>query len=148
MPTISLKLYIYAALFIGAIAFFMRYDYLSTRVKEQDDVIHQYEEAFNKQKQQIKDADLARTEYLTNLQAAQNEIDTLRNNVSTGAIKLRVHATCPKLPSITTDTAGTITASPELTEDARQNYFAHITDENELNARLDLCVKTLQDERK
>lgn len=148
LSSISLKFYIYAALFVGAIFFFMRYDYLSNRVKEQDDVIHKYEEAYNKQQQQIKDADLARTEYLKQMEDGKNEIDTLRNRVSSGATVLRIAATCPKLPSTSTDTAGAAQASPELTEDARQAYFTHRSDENELNALLDLCVKTLQDERK
>lgn len=148
MPTISLRFYIYAALFVGAIAFFMRYDYLSERVKQQDDVIQKYEAAFNKQAQQIKDADLARTEYLTNLQATQNEIETFRNSVSSGATVLRVKAECPKLPSASTNTAGAITASPELAEDARKDYYSLRQGISEINARLDLCVKTLQDERK
>ena len=148
MTTISLRFYIYAVLFIGAIAFFMRYDYLSNRVKEQDDVIHKYEEAYNKQQQQIKDADLARTEYLKQIEDGKNEIDTLRNRVSSGATVLRIAATCPKLPIASTDTTGAVTASPELTEDARENYYSHRADENKLNSLLDLCVKTLQDERK
>lgn len=148
MPIINLRFCIYAALFVGAIAFFMRYGYLSERVKQQDSVIQRYEAAFNKQAQQIKDADLARTEYLTNLQAAQNEIDTLRNSVSSGATVLRVKAACPKLPSTSTYTAGTIAASPELTEDARQDYYSLRQGISEINARLDLCVKTLEDERK
>lgn len=148
MPTLNIKFYIYAALFVGAIAFFMRYDYLSTRVKEQDVVIQKYQTAFDKQQQQIKDADLARTEYLNKIEASKNEIDDLRSRVSNGSTVLRVKATCPKLPSTSTDTAGAAQASPELTEDARQAYFTHRSDENELNALLDLCVKTLQDERK
>lgn len=148
MPTLNIKFYICAALFVGAIAFFMRYDYLSTRVKEQDVVIQKYQTAFDKQQQQIKDADLAITEYLNKIEASKNEIDDLRSRVSNGSTVLRVKATCPKLPSTSTDTAGAAQASPELTEDARQAYFTHRSDENELNALLDLCVKTLQDERK
>lgn len=148
MPTTSIRFYIYAALFIGAIAFFMRYDYLSNRVKEQNDVIQKYSVAFEKQKQQIKDADTERTNYLNQIEAGKNEIDALRNRVSSGATVLRVNATCPKLPSTSTDSTGAIAASPELTEDARENYYSHRNDENKLNALLDLCVKTLQDERK
>lgn len=148
MPTISLKLYLYAGLAVGAFALFLRYDYLSHRVKEQDEVIQKYSVAFERQKQQIKDADTERTNYLNTIEAGKNEIDDLRSRVSTGATVLHVAATCPKLPSTSTNSAGTIAASPELTEDARQSYFAHLSDENELNARLDLCVKTLQDERK
>ena len=148
MITINLKFYIYAALFVGSMAFFIRYDYLSSRVKEQDGVIQKYQTAFDKQKQQIKDADTERTNYLNQIEAGKNEIDALRNSVSRGAVKLHVNATCPKLPSASTDSTGVITAAPELTEDARENYYSHRNDENKLNALLDLCVKTLQDERK
>ena len=126
----------------------MRYDYLSTRVKEQDGVIQKYQTAFDKQKQQIKDADTERTNYLNAIEAGKNEIDDLRNRVSSGSTVLRVAAKCPKLPSASTNPAGAIAASPELTEDARENYYSHRNDENKLNALLDLCVKTLQDERK
>lgn len=144
----NLKLYLYVGVFVAAIALFLRYDYLSNRVKEQDDVIQKYSVAFEKQKQQIKDADTERTNYLNAIEAGRNEIDDLRNRVSSGSTVLRVAAKCPKLPSASTDSTGVITAAPEPTEDARENYYSHRNDENKLNALLDLCVKTLQDERK
>lgn len=148
MPTISLRFYIYAALFVGAVAFFMCYDHLSNRVKEQDATIQKYADAYEKSKKQIKDSDSARTDYLTNLQAKQNEIDTIRNDVRAGTTVLRVAATCSKLSSSSTNTAGTTATAPELTEDARENYYSHRNDENKINGLLDLCIKTLQDERK
>lgn len=65
MPTISLRFYIYAALFVGAIAFFMRYDYLSELVKQQDDVIQKYESAFEAKKKDEAATNKLETKYET-----------------------------------------------------------------------------------
>ena len=148
MPTLNIKFYIYAALFVGAIAFFIHYDYLSNRVKEQDATILKFSAAYEEQKKQIKDADLARTDYLNKIEASKNEIDTLRNSVNAGATGLHVRASCPKLTTIGTDTARAETAAPELNADARQDYFNLRAGIKTVEARYSLCVKTLEDERK
>lgn len=148
LSSISLRFYVYAALFALSIAFFLRYDYLAERVKQQDDVIHKYEDAFNKQQQQIKDADLARTEYLKQIEDGKNEIDTLRNSVNSGATGLRVKASCPKQNAIVTDTAGVKAAAPELDRDAEQDYYAILEGIRTVEARYSLCIKTLEDEHK
>ncbi len=65
MPIINLRFYIYAALFVGAIAFFMRYDYLSERVKHQDDVIQKYEAALEAKKKDESATNKLETKYET-----------------------------------------------------------------------------------
>jgi len=144
----NLKIAAIAALLVAFIAFAMHYDHL----KEENKILtadnEQYAKNAESAARQVKLADEARTDYLTKLEVAQNEIDTLRGRVDSGAVKLRVKANCPKLPATSADTAGAIAASPELDQDARQNYFAHRSDEKKLNALLDLCITTLQDDRK
>lgn len=144
---VNIRLCIYAALFVGAIAFFMRYDYLSNRVKEQDATIQKFSAAYEEAKKQIKDADIARTEYLNKLEASKNEIDTLRNSVNAGATGLRVKASCPKQTAIAY-TAGTKAAAPELDRAAEQDYYALLEGIRAVEARYSLCIKTLEDERK
>jgi len=148
MPIINLRFYIYAALFVGAIAFFMRYDYLSDKVKKQALEITQYEVNAGIVAQQIKNAESARIEYLNQIEASKNEIDTLRNSVNAGATGLRIKASCPKMPTVTDYTARTEPASPELDEDARQDYYSLREGIKTVEARYHLCIKTLKDERK
>ena len=147
MPFINLRLYIYAALLVVAIGLLLRYNYLSDRVSKQDIEIAQYKINAETAAKQIKNADAARTAYLTQLEASKHEIDILRSSVSSGATVLRVKAKC-SVPKASPNTAGASTAAPELTEDARQDYYSLISGISEINSRLDLCVKTLQDERK
>jgi len=147
MPFINLKLAAIAALLVAFIAFAMHYDH----IKEQNKILaadnEQYAKNVESAARQVKLADEARTDYLTKLEVAQNEIDTLRSRVDSGAVKLRVKATCPKLPATSTDTAGAIAAAPELTEDAKRNYFTHRADEKKLNSLLDLCVQSMINDR-
>lgn len=148
MPFINFKLAFAGIALVAFIAFSMHYDHL----KQQNKILaadnEQYAKNAEAAAREVKLADEARTDYLTKLTEAQNEIDTLRSRVDSGTVKLRVKATCPKLPATSTDTAGAIAAAPELTEDARRSYFDHRRDENKINALLDLCIKTLQDDRK
>lgn len=148
MPTINLKLYICAALFVGLIAFILRYDYVVEKSERLEKENAQWAENAAKAAQQLKDAELARTDYLNQIEAGKNEIDTLRNSVSSGATVLRVNAKCPKVPTIAANTTRITTASPELTEDARQDYFTLRQDVRTVEARYALCIKTLKDERK
>lgn len=147
MQTFNLKFYIYAALFVGAIAFFMRYDYLSDRVKKQDVEIAQHLANARIIAQQIKDADAARTEYLNQIEVSKNEINDLRGRVNAGTTGLRVKASCPK-GATTTDPARIETAAPELERDAEKYYYSLLEGIDTVEARYKLCIKTLEDERK
>lgn len=65
-----------------------------------------------------------RTKELSN---ANKELERLRSGVADGSIGLRVNATCAARPRDVQATTGTAgmgdAAGPELTTDARQNYF-------------------------
>jgi len=148
MPFINLKLWIYGGIAVALFGLILRFDYLSEQNKILTADNEQYIKNAESAARQVKLADEARNDYLNKLEVAQNEIDDLRGRVESGSIKLLVKATCPKLPAVATDTAGIITAAPELTEDARRYYFDHRRDEIKLNSLLDLCIKTLQDDRK
>ena len=143
----NIKFAAIACVLVAFIAFAMHYDHLKEKVAAQEIEIEQYAKNAESAARQVKLADEARNDYLTKLTEAENEISDLRGRVSSGVIKLRPNAKCPKVPATATDTAGAIAAAPELTEDARQGYLDHRRDENKLNSLLDLCVKTLQDER-
>ena len=148
MTFINFKLAFAGIALVAFIAFAMHYDHLKEKVTAQEIEIEQYIKNAESAERQAKLADLARNDYLNKLNEAENEISDLRDRVSSGVIKLRPNATCPNLPSVATNPAGIIAAAPELTEDARQSYFDHRRDENKINALLDLCIKTLQDDRK
>ncbi|HEG2117540.1 lysis protein [Enterobacter kobei] len=63
--------------------------------------------------------------YTKELADAQKTINDLRRDVDSGAKRLRIAATCPGV-SKTTSAAGVDDAgTPELTPDARRNYFDH-----------------------
>lgn len=147
MPTINLKFAAIAGLLVAFIAFAMHYDHLKEKVKLQDAELEQYAKNAEIAAQQVKLADAARTNYLNKLTEAENEIDNLRSRVDSGAVKLRVKAACPKLPTTSTDTAGATATAPELDADARQNYYAHRADEGKLTALLNLCIATLKNDR-
>jgi len=148
MLPFNFKLYIYAALFVGLIAFILRYDYVVEKSERLEKENAQWAENAAKTAKQLKDAELARTDYLNKIEAGQNEINSLRDRVNAGSTVLRVNASCPKVPAIATDTAGAIAASPELTEDARQAYYSHRENIRTVEARYAYCVQTLKDERK
>ena len=147
MPSINLKFAAIACVLVAFIAFAMHYDHLKAENKILIADNEQYAKNAEAAARQVKLADDARTDYLNKLTEAENEITDLRSRVDSGAVKLRVKATCPKLPTFATDTAGTIAAAPELTEDARQDYYAHRADENKLNSLLDLCVQSMINDR-
>jgi len=143
----NIKFAAIACVLVSFIAFAMHYDHLKEKVKLQDAEIEQYAKNAEIAAQQVKLADAARTDYLNKLTEAENEIDNLRSRVDSGAVKLHVKATCPKLPTASTDTAGATAAAPELDADARQNYYAHRADEGKLTALLNLCITTLKNDR-
>ncbi|WP_052752518.1 lysis protein [Tatumella morbirosei] len=63
-------------------------------------------------------------QYQTTIKAKDDEINSLRNSVDAGSVRLRVKAVCPAGVSKTGTTASSTNAtSAELDPDARQNYY-------------------------
>ncbi|EPQ2426364.1 MULTISPECIES: lysis protein [Enterobacter cloacae complex] len=63
--------------------------------------------------------------YTKELSDAKKTINDLRRAVDSGAKRLRIAATCPGVPKATSATGVDDAGAPELTPDARRNYFDH-----------------------
>ena len=63
--------------------------------------------------------------YTKELADAKKTINDLRRDVDSGAKRLRIAATCPGVSKATSATGVDDAATPELTPDARRNYFDH-----------------------
>ncbi|HHL8025514.1 TPA: lysis protein [Escherichia coli] len=63
--------------------------------------------------------------YTKELSDAKKTINDLRRDVDSGAKRLRIAATCPGVPKATSATGVDDAGTPELTPDARRNYFDH-----------------------
>ncbi|HBX2646315.1 TPA: lysis protein [Klebsiella pneumoniae] len=63
--------------------------------------------------------------YTKELSDAKKTINDLRRDVASGAKRLRIAATCPGVPKATSSTGVDDAGAPELTPDARRNYFDH-----------------------
>ncbi|WOJ04325.1 lysis protein [Citrobacter koseri] len=63
--------------------------------------------------------------YTKELADAKKTISDLRRDVDSGAKRLRVSATCPGVSKTTSATGVDDAGAPELTPDARRNYFDH-----------------------
>ncbi|ELZ3336318.1 TPA: lysis protein [Klebsiella pneumoniae] len=63
--------------------------------------------------------------YTKELSDAKKTINDLRRDVDSGAKGLRIAATCPGVPKATSSTGVDDAGAPELTPDARRNYFDH-----------------------
>ncbi|QLU97259.1 lysis protein [Enterobacter roggenkampii] len=63
--------------------------------------------------------------YTKELSDAKKTINDLRRDVDSGAKRLRIAATCPGVPKATSATGVDDAGTPELTPDARWNYFDH-----------------------
>ncbi|STB29470.1 lysis protein [Citrobacter koseri] len=63
--------------------------------------------------------------YTKELADAKKTISDLRRDVDSGAKRLRIAATCPGVPKTTSATGVDDAGAPELTPDARRNYFDH-----------------------
>ncbi|MDM2987643.1 lysis protein [Citrobacter sp. CK196] len=63
--------------------------------------------------------------YTKELSDAKKTINDLRRDVDSGAKRLRISATCPGVPKATSATGVDDAGAPELTPDARRNYFDH-----------------------
>lgn len=72
-----------------------------------------------------RDAATLDTKYTKELADAKKTISDLRRDVDSGAKRLRVAATCPGVPKTTSTTGMDDAGTPELTPDARRNYFDH-----------------------
>ena len=76
---------------------------------------------------QVRQRDVAALDakYTKELADAQKTISDLRRDVDSGAKRLRVAATCPAVRKATSATGVDDAGAPELTPDARRNYFDH-----------------------
>lgn len=63
--------------------------------------------------------------YTKELSDAKKTINDLRRDVDSGAKRLRIAATCPGVPKATSAPGMDDAGAPELTPDARRNYFDH-----------------------
>lgn len=63
--------------------------------------------------------------YTKELADARKTITNLRRDVESGAKRLRVAATCPRVYQATSTPSLDDAAAPELTPDARRNYYDH-----------------------
>lgn len=63
--------------------------------------------------------------YTKELADAKKTINDLRRDVDSGAKRLRIAATCPGVSKTTSATGVDDARAPELTPDARRNYFDH-----------------------
>ena len=76
---------------------------------------------------QVRQRDVAALDakYTKELSDAKKTINDLRRDVDSGAKRLRIAATCPGVPKATSATGVDDAGTPELTTDARRNYFDH-----------------------
>lgn len=147
MGTINVKFIAFAAIAVTLIAFGMHNDYLRDKVKFQKAEIEIYKANSEHQAKQIKLADSAKNQYLTELSERKNEIDNLRGRVESGASVVRIKASCPKMPIASPNPARVVEQSPELTAEARQYYFDLREAITETNGLLNLCISTLKNDR-
>ncbi|EPQ5779696.1 lysis protein [Citrobacter koseri] len=63
--------------------------------------------------------------YTKELADAKKTINDLRRDVDSGAKRLRISATCPGVSKTTSAPGVDDAGAPELTPDARRNYFDH-----------------------
>lgn len=83
--------------------------------------------------------DMARTQYLDELEARNNEIATLRDDLNSHSRRLRIRATCPDVSEAGTDSAGAETGAAELDTAARQAYLDLRAGINKVESLLSLC---------
>lgn len=76
---------------------------------------------------QVRQLDVAALDakYTKELSDAKKTINDLRRDVDSGAKRLRIAATCPGVSKATSATGVDDAGTPELTPDARRNYFDH-----------------------
>lgn len=76
---------------------------------------------------QVRQRDVAALDakYTKELSDAKKTINDLRRDVDSGAKRLRIAATCPGVSKATSAPGVDDAGAPELTPDARRNYFDH-----------------------
>ncbi|KLP86830.1 lysis protein [Enterobacter asburiae] len=76
---------------------------------------------------QVRQRDVAALDakYTKELSDAKKTINDLRRDVDSGVKRLRIAATCPGVSKATSATGVDDAGTPELTPDARRNYFDH-----------------------
>ncbi|EMA4432601.1 lysis protein [Enterobacter hormaechei] len=76
---------------------------------------------------QVRQRDVAvlDAKYTKELSDAKKTINDLRRDVDSGAKRLRIAATCHRVSKASSATGMGDARSPELTPDARRNYFDH-----------------------
>lgn len=76
---------------------------------------------------QVRQLDVAALDakYTKELSDAKKTINDLRRDVDSGAKRLRISATCHGVSKATSATGVDDAGAPELTPDARRNYFDH-----------------------
>lgn len=76
---------------------------------------------------QVRQRDVAvlDAKYTKELSDAKKTINDLRRDVDSGAKRLRIAATCHRVSKASSATGMDDAGSPELTPDARRNYFYH-----------------------
>ena len=79
--------------------------------------------------------------YTKELADAKKTISDLRRDVDSGAKRLRISATCPGVSKTTSATGVDDARAPELTPDARRNYFDH----RDGIANADKMIRGMQD---
>lgn len=86
----------------------------------------------------------SREQYLSDLEKANVEINTLRAAADDGDKRLLINADCPKLPESGSNGARTETAHAELDQSARRAYFDLRRGIITLEARHKLCISELE----
>lgn len=97
---------------------------LNTQLKEITQVAEQQKadlENIQRQRVQAAALDIKVTQELAN---AKSEIERLRTDLSSGAKRLHISASCPKLPEATAATGRPDATSPRLNDSAERDYLS------------------------
>ena len=99
---------------------------LNIQLKEITQVANQQKadlENIQRQRVHAAEIDIKVTQELAN---AKSEIERLRTDLNTGTKRLRIAASCPKLPEATATTGNPDATSPRLTDSAERDYLSLI----------------------
>lgn len=97
---------------------------LNTQLKEITQVANQQKadlENIQRQRVQAAELDIKVTQELAN---AKSEIERLRTDLGNGTKRLRIAASCPKLPEATAATGKPDATSPRLNDSAERDYLS------------------------
>lgn len=99
---------------------------LNTQLKEITQVANQQKadlENIQRQRVQAAELDIKVTQELAN---AKSEIERLRTDLGNGTKRLRIAASCPKLPEATASSGKLDATSPRLNDSAERDYLSLI----------------------